>query len=96
MRIWSIRAGAPMVRSLSICVIDEVLTETDGYAAYLPRLPDSTHFYLGPPRQEECRCNTVAYSMVQACQQCQFNASNPETILPYVPTLDEHQREQYN
>ena len=34
-------------------------------------------FYTGPEGQNDCLCNTVVYSLLEACQLCQF----------YVPSL---------
>ncbi|KAI0723524.1 hypothetical protein C8Q76DRAFT_398807 [Earliella scabrosa] len=54
-----------------------------GVKVYLRKLDAPTSFYLGPQAQDDCRCNTVAYSLIEACQMCQFNSSTPETIFPW-------------
>ncbi|RDX53005.1 hypothetical protein OH76DRAFT_1480049 [Lentinus brumalis] len=38
-------------------------------------------FYTGPPEQNDCLCNTVAYSLIEACQLCQWNVS--ELVQPW-------------
>ncbi|KAI0723520.1 hypothetical protein C8Q76DRAFT_398599 [Earliella scabrosa] len=40
--------------------------------AFTPRLTSSDSYYLGPRSQTECGCNTVMYSMLEACARCQY------------------------
>ena len=49
-------------------------------AAVDGQLDNSGEFYDGPLfGPDECSCNTVMYSMVEACQLCQFdNGEGPQ------------------
>ena len=52
-------------------------SRSETLAAELPPLDNSGMFYTGPEGQNDCLCNTVVYSLLEACQLCQF----------YVPSL---------
>lgn len=40
--------------------------------AVVDQVPSSDQFYLGPQEPSDCACNTVMYSLLTACERCQF------------------------
>ncbi|KAI0723521.1 hypothetical protein C8Q76DRAFT_398628 [Earliella scabrosa] len=51
--------------------------------AIVQPLQSPSMWYLGPLVQDDCACNTVRYSLVEACERCQFSSDNALHVLPW-------------
>ncbi|KAI0773759.1 hypothetical protein C8Q74DRAFT_779488 [Fomes fomentarius] len=51
--------------------------------AVVDQVPSSDQFYLGPQESSECACNTVMYSLLTACERCQFAPDVSLHALPW-------------
>ncbi len=54
-------------------------SELEHTSAVLQGLVNSGAYYQGPIAQSPCLCNTVMYSLTEACQLCQYNV--PDNVL---------------
>ncbi|KAI0751242.1 hypothetical protein C8Q80DRAFT_560561 [Daedaleopsis nitida] len=58
-------------------VISYLAVPCDGTDFVVTPLEDDLEVYVGPTEQDDCQCNTVFYSMVEACQVCQGSPIRP-------------------
>ena len=52
--------------------------------AIVQPLQSPSMWYLGRLVQDDCACNTVRYSLVEACERCQFSLDKVLHVLPSV------------